>query len=93
MGFQTQHYWRVGRFAELASGEDVDQVDRFRAAVSGIYWDDELWVTTSAAHRSTIRAVAPRTGKTESHAAVCDSRRRHVPGPWWWESAGRGESP
>ena len=69
MGFQAQRYWRVGGFAALAS-DDVDQVDRFPAAVSDSYWDDEVWVTTSAAHRSTIRAVAPRTGKTESHAAV-----------------------
>jgi hypothetical protein len=23
-GFQSQHYWRVGGFAALASGEDVD---------------------------------------------------------------------
>ena len=24
MGFQSQHYWRVGGLAALASGEDVD---------------------------------------------------------------------
>jgi glycosyltransferase involved in cell wall biosynthesis len=47
MGFCAQAYWRVGGFAALASGEDVDLVDRFRAAGSHIYWDEQLWVTTS----------------------------------------------
>ena len=34
MGFRSEAYWRVGGFAALASGEDVDLVDRFRAAGS-----------------------------------------------------------
>jgi hypothetical protein len=36
LGFQSQHYRRVGVFAALASGEDVDLVDRFRAAGSDL---------------------------------------------------------
>ena len=51
MGFRSQAYWRVGGFAALASGEDVDLVDRFRAAGSDIYRDDQLWVTTSDRRR------------------------------------------
>jgi glycosyltransferase involved in cell wall biosynthesis len=47
MGFRAEAYWRVGGFAALASGEDVDLVERFRAAGSDIYWDEQLWVTTS----------------------------------------------
>ena len=47
MGFRSEAYWRVGGFAALASGEDVDLVDRFRAADLHIAWDDRLWVTTS----------------------------------------------
>jgi hypothetical protein len=47
MGFGSDAYWRVGGFAALASGEDVDLVERFRAAGCRIHWDDTLWVTTS----------------------------------------------
>jgi len=47
MGFSSDAYWRVGGFASLASGEDVDLVERFRAAGYRIHWDDTLWVTTS----------------------------------------------
>ncbi|MDT5168691.1 MAG: hypothetical protein QOD02_2018 [Mycobacterium sp.] len=32
MGFRPQDYWRVGGFTALAGGEDIDLVDRFRAA-------------------------------------------------------------
>jgi hypothetical protein len=51
MGFRSEAYWRVGGFAPLASGEDVDLVDRFRAADLNIDWDDQLWVTTSDRQR------------------------------------------
>ena len=47
MGFSSDAYWRVGGFAALASGEDVDLVERFQAAGCRIDWDDSLWVTTS----------------------------------------------
>ncbi|MDT5145052.1 MAG: hypothetical protein QOI79_4419, partial [Mycobacterium sp.] len=47
MGFSSDAYWRVGGFAALASGEDVDLVERFDAAGYRIHWDDTLWVTTS----------------------------------------------
>jgi glycosyltransferase involved in cell wall biosynthesis len=47
MGFSSEVYWRVGGFAALASGEDVDLVERFRAAGCRIRWDDELVVETS----------------------------------------------
>jgi glycosyltransferase involved in cell wall biosynthesis len=47
MGFSCDAYWRVGGFAALASGEDVDLVERFQAAGCRIQWDDTLWVTTS----------------------------------------------
>jgi glycosyltransferase involved in cell wall biosynthesis len=47
MGFSSDAYWRVGEFAALTSGEDVDLVERFQAAGFRIHWDDALWVTTS----------------------------------------------
>ena len=47
MGFSSQAYWRIGEFAALASGEDVDLVERFDAAGCAIHWDETLWVTTS----------------------------------------------
>ena len=47
MGFRSDAYWRVGGFAGLASGEDVDLFNRFQAAGYRTHWDDELWVTTS----------------------------------------------
>jgi glycosyltransferase involved in cell wall biosynthesis len=47
MGFRSDAYWRVGEFAALASGEDVDLVKRFEAAGCRIHWDETLWVTTS----------------------------------------------
>jgi glycosyltransferase involved in cell wall biosynthesis len=47
MGFRSDAYWRVGGFAALASGEDVDLVERFQAAGCRIKWDEELLVTTS----------------------------------------------
>ena len=47
MGFRSDAYWRVGGFAALRSGEDVDLVDRFRTAGLRVYSDDNLFVTTS----------------------------------------------
>jgi glycosyltransferase involved in cell wall biosynthesis len=47
MGFRSDAYWGVGGFAALASGEDVDLVERFQAAGCQIHWDETLWVTTS----------------------------------------------
>ena len=52
MGFAARAYWRVGGFRALASGEDVDLVDRFEAAGYRIHRDAELSVTTSARVRS-----------------------------------------
>jgi glycosyltransferase involved in cell wall biosynthesis len=48
MGFSSRAYWRVGGFRALASGEDVDLVERFEAAGYRIHRDAELSVTTSA---------------------------------------------
>jgi hypothetical protein len=51
MGFRSEAYWRVGGFAPLACGEDVDLVHRFRAADVCVAWNDRLWVTTSDRRR------------------------------------------
>lgn len=48
MGFTAEAYWRVGGFAPLATGEDVDLVRRFEAAHCRIVRDDRLSVVTSA---------------------------------------------
>ncbi|MBV8788499.1 MAG: glycosyltransferase [Mycobacterium sp.] len=48
MGFSAAAYWRVGGFRTLASGEDVDLVERFEAAGYSIHRDTDLSVTTSA---------------------------------------------
>jgi cellulose synthase/poly-beta-1,6-N-acetylglucosamine synthase-like glycosyltransferase len=47
MGFRASAYWRVGGFRPLATGEDVELVDRFEAAGMRIYRDDRLSVATS----------------------------------------------
>jgi glycosyltransferase involved in cell wall biosynthesis len=52
MGFAARAYWRVGGFRALASGEDVDLVERFEAAGYRIYRDAKLSVTTSARVKS-----------------------------------------
>ena len=52
MGFSSRAYWRVGGFRALASGEDVDLVERFEAAGYRIHRDAELSVATSARIRS-----------------------------------------
>ena len=48
MGFSDKAYWRVGGFRALASGEDVDLVERFEAAGYCIHRDTDLSVITSA---------------------------------------------
>lgn len=47
MGFRADSYWRVGGFAALASGEDVDLVGRFESAGLRIVRDSQLSVVTS----------------------------------------------
>jgi glycosyltransferase involved in cell wall biosynthesis len=48
MGFRAAAYWRVGGFASLASGEDVDLVRRFEEHGYRIDRDAGLSVVTSA---------------------------------------------
>jgi len=48
MGFSARAYWRVGGFRPLASGEDVDLVERFETAGYFVHRDTELSVITSA---------------------------------------------
>lgn len=48
MGFRADAYWEVGGFRALASGEDVELVQRFEAAGLDIRRDPKLSVVTSA---------------------------------------------
>jgi glycosyltransferase involved in cell wall biosynthesis len=48
MGFRADAYWRLGGFRALATGEDVELVERFEAAGLRIRRDPELSVATSA---------------------------------------------
>jgi glycosyltransferase involved in cell wall biosynthesis len=48
MGFRAESYWRVGGFAALRSGEDVDLVRRFEEHGFIIDRDERLSVATSA---------------------------------------------
>lgn len=48
MGFRADAYWGVGGFRALATGEDVDLVERFEAAHLSIHRDARLTVATSA---------------------------------------------
>jgi glycosyltransferase involved in cell wall biosynthesis len=50
MGFRADAYWRVGGFQALASGEDVDLVQRFETADMRIHRDARMPVTTSVRH-------------------------------------------
>src|ERR1700752_3668491 len=50
MGFLADAYWRVGGFQALATGEDVDLVQRFETADMRIHRDVSLAVTTSVRH-------------------------------------------
>ena len=47
MGFRADSYWQVGGFQPLATGEDVDLVDRFEAAGLRVLRDEKLSVETS----------------------------------------------
>ena len=68
MGFSAEAYWRVGGFAPLATGEDVDLVRRFEEADCRIARDDRLSVVTSARQvgrapkgfAAHLRGLAPR---------------------------------
>jgi glycosyltransferase involved in cell wall biosynthesis len=48
MGFRAEAYWRVGGFAALQTGEDVDLVRRFEERGFLIARDERLSVATSA---------------------------------------------
>lgn len=48
MGFRADAYWAIGGFRPLATGEDVDLVERFEAAHMSIDRDARLSVATSA---------------------------------------------
>lgn len=48
MGFRADAYWEVGGFRPLATGEDVDLVQRFEAGDYRIRRDPALSVATSA---------------------------------------------
>ncbi|CAN5138752.1 glycosyltransferase [soil metagenome] len=48
MGFRADAYWEVGGFRALATGEDVELVERFEAAGYRIRRDPALSVATSA---------------------------------------------
>jgi glycosyltransferase involved in cell wall biosynthesis len=47
MGFRANMYWRVGGFRALATGEDVELVERFESAGMRIHRDARLSVATS----------------------------------------------
>ena len=47
MGFRADAYWQVGGFRALATGEDVELVERFEAAGLSIHRDRDLSVVTS----------------------------------------------
>ena len=47
MGFRADAYWHVGGFRALATGEDVELVERFEAAGLRIHRDASLSVATS----------------------------------------------
>jgi len=47
MGFRADVYWQVGGFRALATGEDVELVERFEAAGAHIRRDARLSVATS----------------------------------------------
>lgn len=47
LGCRADHYWRLGGFRGVATGEDVDLVERFVADGCHVVWDAELSVATS----------------------------------------------
>jgi glycosyltransferase involved in cell wall biosynthesis len=69
MGFSARAYWRFGGFRALASGEDVDLVERFEAAGYILHRDSELSVITSApTHSRAPRGFAHYLGQLERSA-------------------------
>jgi glycosyltransferase involved in cell wall biosynthesis len=72
MGFRADAYWRVGGFRALATGEDVELVERFEAAGCRIHRDTGLSVTTSA------RAEARAPHGFAQHLRVLSPRRRRT---------------
>ena len=71
MGFRADAYWRVGGFADLATGEDVDLVRRFEEHHLVIDRDERLSVTTSARQKGRaprgfaahLRGIGPRADR------------------------------
>ena len=61
MGFRADAYWRVGGFQALATGEDVDLVQRFETAGLRINRDVRLSVATS------VRQVGRAPGGFAQH--------------------------
>jgi glycosyltransferase involved in cell wall biosynthesis len=69
MGFRAESYWRVGGFAALCTGEDVDLVRRFDEHGFVINRNDGLSVTTSARQKGKapngfaayLRGIGPAT--------------------------------
>jgi hypothetical protein len=75
MGFRAEAYWRVGGFATLASGEDVDLVERFRAAGFRVHSDEQLWVTTSDRRRGRAPDGFADHLADVSHEVACAEHR------------------
>lgn len=72
MGFRADAYWQVGGFRALATGEDVELVDRFEAAGCRVHRDNGLSVTTSA------RATGRAPGGFARHLRALTTRRRRT---------------
>ncbi|MCX4098580.1 glycosyltransferase [Nocardia sp. alder85J] len=47
LGFRADLYWRAGGFAHLATGEDVDLVDRIRVGGAAVAWAEDVVAVTS----------------------------------------------
>ncbi|CAN5701057.1 glycosyltransferase [soil metagenome] len=71
MGFRADAYWAAGGFRALATGEDVELVDRFAAAGYRIHRDAGLSVTTSA------RAQGRAPGGFAQHLRAVSKSVRH----------------
>ena len=72
MGFRADAYWQLGGFRALATGEDVELVERFEAGGYRVHRDPTLSVTTSAR----VQGRAP--GGFAEHLRAM-SRRRQKP--------------
>ena len=71
-GFRADAYWQLGGFRALATGEDVELVERFEAGGYRVHRDPTLSVTTSAR----VQGRAP--GGFAEHLRAM-SRRRQKP--------------